>query len=82
MQALTNHSTMPATEIAVWYLDSFEDGFGLPDGHGVRFWQAYDVLSDLPIGPRGGDVNPAYVRLWMEEHRPGAVECEIVQVTA
>jgi hypothetical protein len=33
------------------------------------------------LHPRGGDPNPAYVRLWMSEHRSHTIECEIVQVS-
>lgn len=77
MQASTVHSITTVQLIEVFYIDSFEDGFGLPDGVTVTYWQAYDPVTNRPVGPRGGDMNPAYVRLWMADKHPTAIECQI-----
>jgi hypothetical protein len=83
MQASTSHSITPVTHsVDCYYLDTFEDSAWLPDGQSVTYWQAYDPITDRPCGPRGGDVNPEYIRLWMSEKFPAAIEAQIVSVTA
>ena len=62
------------TSVELFYLDSFAD-----DAH-ITYWQAFDPLTSQPVGPEGGDVNPAYVRLWMTEMHPAAMEVRIVKV--
>lgn len=74
------HCITPALAIECWYLSTFEESFGLPDGEFVLVYQAYDPITNAPCGPRGGDTNPAYVRLWMAEKHPAARECQIVAI--
>jgi len=78
MQALTVHLTTPPVE--VYFVDCYEDNFGLPDGQFVTLWQAYCPITNLPIGPRHGDFNPEYVRLWMREKHPAAIEVLIATI--
>ncbi|MCA1668142.1 MAG: hypothetical protein LC793_12260 [Thermomicrobia bacterium] len=78
MQALTGHLTISMPDIALFYLDSFEDGFGLPDGQFLVKYQTYEPLSGEPVGPLSGDGDPAYVRSYMREKYPRAIECRVV----
>lgn len=82
MATSTRNYTIPRVPIELFYLDSFEDSAWLPDGEYVTLYQAYCPITNRPVGPRGGDLNPAYVRLWMAERYPDAVEAEIVRLTA
>jgi hypothetical protein len=79
--SISNH-TIPIQAVAVFYLDSFESSAWLPEGQYVTYFPAYDPLTNRPVGPRGGDPNPAYVRLWMSEKFPAAIEAQIVSVWA
>lgn len=82
MPTSATHCTMPAVpSVEIYYLCSYEDSAWLPDGEYVVLYQAYCPITNRPVGPRGGDLNPAYVRLWMTEKHPQAQECEIVRLT-
>lgn len=80
MATSTVDSITPVHLIACYYLDSCEDSAWLPDGQYVTYFQAYDPITNAPCGPRGGDTNPAYIRLWMTEKHPAARECQIVAI--
>lgn len=83
MQALTDHSNTPVINSVLCYYLASEQGVALyPEGATVVLWQAMDVLTGEPIGPEGGDINPAYVRLWVGEQFPAAIEAQIVRVWA
>ncbi len=66
--------TQSTTPVSWFHIDTFEDSFGLPDGESVTCFQAYDVATSTPVGPHHGDPNPAYVRSYMRERFPAAVE--------
>jgi len=76
--ASTNHCIMSAPSVEIWYLESFEDGFGLPDGQFLVKHQAYEPLSGAPVGPMSGDGDPAYVRSYMAARHPHAIECRVI----
>jgi hypothetical protein len=82
MTAAVHSNTPVINSVDCYYLDSFEDSAWLPDGEFVVMHQAYCPVTNRPVGPRGGDPNPAYVRLWMGEHFPNAIEAQIVSVWA
>lgn len=72
----TNHLTTRTVEL--FYLESFAATFGLPDGESVTQWQAYEPISGAAVGPMSGDGDPAYVRSYMREKYPRAIECRVV----
>jgi hypothetical protein len=77
------HSNTPVINSVLCYYLTTEEGVALcPEGAPVLLWQAYDVLTGEPIGPQGGDVNPAFIRLWVQEQFPAAIEAQIVSVWA
>lgn len=81
MPTSTTHLTTPVPPtVDCYFIERYEDSAWLPDGQYVVLYQAYDPITNRPVGPRGGDLNPAYVRLWMAEKHPAAVECEIATV--
>lgn len=83
MQALTAHVTTATSPVVEsFFVASFEDGFGLPDGDAIEMFQAYDMVTGKPCGPRHGDTDPGYVRHYVIERNPAAIECAIVSVAS
>lgn len=68
----------PPTPALRYFIDSFEDTFGLPDGESVTIWKAYNADRPgpfrEPVGPWLGCSTADDVRRWIAVRHPGAVE--------
>lgn len=76
-------STCKDTTHVTFYVDSFEDSFGLPDGETVEIFKAYRADRPgpfrEPVGPWLGCDSAEDVRAWIAMRHPGAVEVAVAR---